>query len=141
MGLLDSDAGKRRLLSVEIPALELYNKHRAEDYQITVVRTASSLVLHYQLKPCHNIYVLESRLVASYPIIPPETRILTPIKQCPHILEGQTVCTWRQSSTRSKSRWNPAEHTCVFAVQAAWRWLLCYEHWYKTGEWGLPEAK
>ena len=27
----------------------------------------------------------------------------------------------------------PAKFTCVFAVQAAWRWLACYEVWYETG--------
>jgi hypothetical protein len=26
-------------------------------------------------------------------------------------------------------------------VQAAWRWLACYEVWHETGEWPLPEAK
>jgi hypothetical protein len=25
-------------------------------------------------------------------------------------------------------------------VQAAWRWLACYEIWHATGEWPLPEA-
>ena len=34
-----------------------------------------------------------------------------------------------------------AAATCVFAVVAAWRWLLCYEVWHETGEWPLPEAK
>ena len=34
MGLLDSEAGKRRLLAVEIPILERYNKDRADDYKI-----------------------------------------------------------------------------------------------------------
>jgi hypothetical protein len=29
----------------------------------------------------------------------------------------------------------------VFAALAAWRWLACYELWYETGEWPLPEAK
>ncbi len=31
--------------------------------------------------------------------------------------------------------------TCIFAVQAAWRWLAYYEIWHETGEWPLPEAK
>jgi hypothetical protein len=29
----------------------------------------------------------------------------------------------------------------VFAIQAAWRWLACYEIWHATGEWPLPEAR
>ena len=56
-------------------------------------------------------------------------------------LEGQTLCLWRQGSTRMTSRWDPSRFTCVFAVQAAWRWLACYEIWHETGEWPLPEAK
>ena len=83
----------------------------------------------------------ETRLVASYPTVPPETRVLTPLKHCPHLLEGQTLCLWRQGSTRTTSRWDPAKFTCVFALQAAWRWLACYEVWHETGEWPLPEAK
>jgi hypothetical protein len=98
-------------------------------------------VLRYRLKPGHNIYHLETRLLASYPIVPPETRILTPLKHCPHLLEHQTICLWRQGSTRNSSRWDPAKFTCVFAVQAAWRWLACYEIWHESGEWPLPEAK
>ena len=73
--------------------------------------------------------------------MPPETRVLTALKHCPHLLEGQTLCLWRQGSTRAGSRWDPARFTCIFAVQAAWRWLACYEVWHETGEWPLPEAK
>ena len=51
------------------------------------------------------------------------------------------MCLWRQGSTRMTSRWDPSRFTCVFAVQAAWRWLACYEVWHETGEWPLPEAK
>jgi hypothetical protein len=141
MGLLDSETGKRRLLSVEIPVIERYNHGRAPEYQIGVARLASSLLLRYRLKPAHNVYELETRLVSSYPIVPPETRVLTPMKHCPHLLEGQTLCLWRQGSTRVSSRWDPAKFTCIFAVQAAWRWLACYEIWHETGEWPLPEAK
>lgn len=141
MGLLDTELGKRRLLAVEVPAIEAYNDGRASEYRIAVTRLAGSLVLSYRLKPCHNIYQLETRLLSSYPIVPPETRILTPLKHCPHLLEGQTLCLWRQGSTRASSRWDPAQFTCVFAVLAAWRWLTCYELWYESGEWPLPEAK
>ena len=101
----------------------------------------STLLLRYALKPGHNVYQLETRLVSSYPMVPPETRVLTPLKHCPHLLEGQTLCLWRQGSTRMTSRWDPSRFTCVFAVQAAWRWLACYEIWHETGEWPLPEAK
>ena len=141
MGLLDTEAGKRRLLSVEVPAIEKYNAGRDPDFRIGVNRVGGSLVLRYQLKPCHNPYVLETRLLSSYPTVPPETRVLTPMKHCPHLLEGQTLCLWRQGSTRTASRWDPAKFTCVFAVQAAWRWLACYELWHDTGEWPMPEAK
>ena len=48
-------------------------------------------MLRYRLKPGHNIYQLETRLVSSYPTVPPETRVLTPLKHCPHLLEGQTL--------------------------------------------------
>jgi hypothetical protein len=141
MGLLDSEQGKRRLLTVEIPAIEAYNEGRDPHYRITVHRKDGMLILSYRLKPCHNIYQCETRLLSSYPLVPPETRILTPLKHCPHLLDGQTLCLWRQGSTRASSRWDPARFTCVFAVLAAWRWLACYEVWYETGEWPLPEAK
>ncbi len=141
MSLLDSEAGKRRLLSIEIPVIERYNEGREPAYQIRLSRLGGTLVLRYALKPCHNVYQLETRLVSSYPTVPPETRVLTPLKHCPHLLEGQTLCLWRQGSTRATSRWDPSRFTCVFAVQAAWRWLACYEVWHETGEWPLPEAK
>lgn len=140
MGLLDSDQGKRRLLTVEIPVIERYNKGRDPEYRIRTVPAGGALALRYRLKPGHNIYELETRLFSTYPTTPPETRVLTPIKPCPHLLEGQTLCLWRQGSTRQTSRWDPAKFTCVFAVQAAWRWLACYEIWHTTGEWPLPEA-
>jgi hypothetical protein len=141
MPLLDTESGKRRLLSVEIPVIERYNKDREAAFQIRVTRIAGALVLQYRLKPGHNVYELETRLPSSYPFVPPETRVLTALKRCPHILEGQTLCLWRQGSTRATSRWDPSRFTCVFAVQAAWRWLACYEIWHATGEWPLPEAK
>ncbi|QEL17274.1 hypothetical protein [Limnoglobus roseus] len=141
MGLLDTELGKRRLLSVDLPVIEKYNEGRDPDYRIRVLRVAGSLVLHYHLKPTHNLYAVETRLLSSYPTVPPETRVLTPLKHCPHLLEGQTLCLWRQGSTRTTSRWDPAKFTCIFAVQAAWRWLACYEIWHDTGEWPLPEAK
>ena len=106
-----------------------------------VARQGSLLLLRYRLKPMHNVYEMETRLFSTYPTTSPETRIVTPIKPCPHLLENQTICVWRQGSTRQTSRWDPAKFTCVFAVQAAWRWLACYEVWHDTGEWPLPEAK
>ena len=100
MGLLDTEAGKRRLLCVEIPVIERYNEGRDPDFKIQVVRGGSALALRYRLKPCHNVYQLETRLLSSYPTVPPETRVLTPLQHCPHLLEGQTLCLWRQGSTR-----------------------------------------
>lgn len=141
MGLLDSEAGKKRLLAVEIPVIERYNQGRDPDFQVRLARKGNGLTLSYRLKPGHNTYELETRLLATYPVTPPETRVLTLLKPCPHMLEGQTLCLWRQGSTRQTSRWDPARFTCIFAVQAAWRWLACYEVWYATGEWPLPEAK
>jgi hypothetical protein len=141
MGLLDSETGKRRLLTVEIPVIEHYNEGRDPAYKIQVTRVGTALVLRYRLKPAHNIYLLETRLLSSYPTVPPETRVITPLKHCPHLLEGQLLCLWRQGSTREASRWDPAKFTSIFAVQAAWRWLACYELWHETGEWPLPEAK
>jgi len=141
MCLLETEAGKRRMLSVEIPVIERYNEGRAAAYRIRLARQGAGLVMKYALKPGHNVYELETRLVASYPTVPPETRVLTPLKHCPHLLEGQSLCLWRQGSTRAANRWDPAQFTCVFAIQAAWRWLACYEIWHETGEWPIPEAK
>ncbi len=140
MSLFDSDAGKQRLLAIEIPILERYNAERAADFKIKVMRQHGGLRLRYRLKPMHNVYELETRLPADYPTLPPETRVLTPMRFCPHLLDGQVLCMWRQGSTRETSRWDPAKFTCVFAVQAAWRWLACYEVWHEIGAWPLPEA-
>lgn len=141
MGLFDSESGKRRLLTVEVPVIERYNEGRDPEFRIRLERQAGALCLHYRLKPMHNVYDMETRLFSTYPVTAPETRVVTPIKPCPHLLEGQTLCLWRQGSTRQSSRWDPAKFTCVFAVQAAWRWLACYEVWHDTGDWPLPEAK
>ena len=141
MGLLDSEAGKRRLLTVEIPVIERYNEGRDADFKIQIAKQGGGLALSYRLKPMHNVYLLETRLLSTYPAVPPETRVLTQLKPCPHMLDGQTLCLWRQGSTRLTSRWDPGRFTCVFAIQAAWRWLACYEVWFANGEWPLPEAK
>ena len=141
MSLLDSDAGKRRLLTVELPVIERYNEGRDPEFQVRIAKQGGGLLLSYRLKPVHNVYELETRLLSTYPAVPPETRVLTALKPCPHMLEGQTLCLWRQGSTRQTSRWDPGQFTCVFAVQAAWRWLACYEVWFATGDWPLPEAK
>src|SRR5260370_9044914 len=111
MGLLDSEAGKRRLLSVEIPVVERYNEGRDPAYKIRMVRLGGTLVLRYNLKPGHNVYQLETRLVSSYPMVPPETRVLTPLKHCPHLLEGQTLCLWRRGSPRTSRPSHPAKFT------------------------------
>ena len=141
MGLLDSETGKRRLLTVELPVIERYNQGRDDDYKIQVVKRAGGLLRRYRLKPGHNIYQIETRLHSTYPTTPPETRVATPLRQCPHLLPEQTLCLWRQGSTRESNRWDPAQFTCVFAVQASWRWLACYEIWHETGDWPIPEAK
>src|SRR4051812_42082017 len=76
MSLLESEAGKRRLLSVEIPVIERYNEGRDPAYRIKLARQGGGLVLKYALKPGHNVYELETRLASSYPTVPPETRVL-----------------------------------------------------------------
>ena len=55
MGLLDTEAGKRRLLTIEIPIIERYNEGRDVAFKIRTVRQGTSLVLRYCLKPCHNV--------------------------------------------------------------------------------------
>ena len=65
MGLLDSETGKRRLLTVEVPVIERYNEGRDPAYQVRLTRMGGSLVLRYSLKPGHNVYQLETRLVSS----------------------------------------------------------------------------
>ena len=42
MSLLDTEAGKRRLLSVEIPVIERYNEGRDPAYQIRLARVGGS---------------------------------------------------------------------------------------------------
>ena len=49
--LLDSEAGKRRLLSVEIPVIERYNDGRDPAFKISSSALGSTLVLRYRLKP------------------------------------------------------------------------------------------
>src|SRR5262249_22243021 len=56
MGLLDSEAGKRRLLSVEIPVMERYNAGRDPEFKIRLVRQGGNLLLCYRLMPSHNVY-------------------------------------------------------------------------------------
>ena len=47
MGLLDSEAGKRRLLSIEIPVLERYNEGRDPVFKVRLARLGGTLVLRY----------------------------------------------------------------------------------------------
>ncbi len=56
MSLLDSEAGKRRLLTIEIPVIERYNEGRDPAFRIRVHRVGGALVLSYCLKPGHNAY-------------------------------------------------------------------------------------
>ncbi len=141
MGLLDSEDGKRRLLTVEIPIVERYNQERDAEFRVQVQRQGTGLVMRYRLKPMHNVYELETRLLSSYPTTPPETRVLTPIKPCPHLLEGQLLCMWRQGSTWATSRWDPCASPASLPFRPPVRWLACYEIWHETGDWPLPDAK
>ena len=45
MGLLDTELGKRRLLSVEVPAIEKYNDGRDPGFKIALARVGGALVL------------------------------------------------------------------------------------------------
>lgn len=140
--LLKNEAAKKRLVTVEFPVIEQYNKDRDDIYKITVQTTSDGLALKYKLKPGHNVYELVTTLFAGYPLVPPETRVITSLDYpCPHLLPGQTLCLWKQGSSRKSSKWDPATFTVIFAVMAAWRWLACYEIWKQTSEWPLPEAK
>lgn len=143
MGLLDSEEGKRRLLTIEVPLIERYNAQREPEFRIQVKRHGDGIALSYLLKPLSNVYELRTTLSRNYPTDPPLTQVLTDIMrpQCPpHLLSEQTLCLWRQGSSKYTSRWDPAKFTAVFAVQAAWRWLACYEVWRSCGEWPLPDA-
>ena len=100
MPFLDTEVIKRRFLTVEIPAIEGYNRDRAPEYAIRLKRSLGGFLLTYRLKPAHNIYECETRLHATYPVTPPETRVVTPLKPCPHLLTNQLLCLWRQGSSR-----------------------------------------
>src|ERR1051325_116769 len=106
MGLFDSEAGKRRLLTVEIPILERYNADRAEAFKIKVAREGAGLLLLYRLKPMHNVYEMTTYLPSDSPPAPPEPRVVTPLALCPPLLEGQLLCRWRRGSTGETSRWD-----------------------------------
>ena len=59
MGLLYSEAGKRRLLSVEIPVIERYNEGREPAYKIQVSRLGGSLVLEKSEPGKGSLFALE----------------------------------------------------------------------------------
>ena len=141
MGLLDSETGKRRLLSVEIPVVERYNDGRDPAFKIKLVRSGQhpGAALFPQTGP--------QRIPAGNP-----ARLELPdgAARDARADADETLSAFaRRANTlpvaagepRTSSRWDPSRFTCVFAVQAAWRWLACYEIWHETGEWPLPEAK
>ena len=92
-----------------MPAIERYNEGRDPDFRSGDAGRRRRWCCRYRLKPCHNVYQLETRLLSSYPTVPPETRVLTPLKHCPHLLEGQTLCLWRQGSTRRREPVGPGQ--------------------------------
>ncbi|MFM7540799.1 MAG: hypothetical protein ACKO9Z_14175 [Planctomycetota bacterium] len=141
MGILDNPVSKERLLGVELPALQAYNSQRDPEYRVSVEPKGGELQLRYRLKPAHNVYELVTVLPDSYPVIAPTTRVLTKLESCPHLLYQQTLCLWKQASRVADSRWDPARFTAVFAIQAAWRWLACYEIWVVEKTWPIPEAR
>ena len=141
MSLLDSEAGKRRLLTVEIPVIERYNEGRDPAFRIRVHRVGGALVLALlpqtgtQCLPAGNSTgkQLSDGAAGDARSDGPET--LPALAGRPDALP---VAAGQHAPT---SRWDPARFTCIFAIQAAWRWLACYEIWHETGEWPLPEAK
>ena len=68
-----------------------------------------AFLLRYRLKPMHNVYELKTILPPGYPTLPPETHVVTPLKPCPHLLEGQLLCMWRQGSTLADEPLGPRE--------------------------------
>jgi len=141
MGIMDNPVSKERLLNVELPAIQAYNNQRDLEYRVTVEPKGGELHLKYRLKPAHNSYELLTILSDSYPVVAPTTRVLTKLQPCPHLLYQQTLCLWKQGSKLADSRWDPARFTTVFAIQAAWRWLACYEIWMVEKAWPMPEAR
>lgn len=90
--LLRNESAKRRLVSVEFPVIEQYNRDREKEYRITIAPTAEGLALNYKLKPAHNIFEVKTSLMAGYPFVPPETRVITALDYpCPHLLPGQQL--------------------------------------------------
>ena len=111
MSLLESEAGKRRLLSVEIPVIERYNEGRDPAFRI---RLRQGRPARWCCATVSSRATTSTRWKRAWsPAIRPCRRkraVLTPLKHCPHLLEGQTLCLWRQGSTRATSRWDPAVH-------------------------------
>jgi len=141
MGIMDNPVSKERLLRVELPAIQAYNNQRDAEYCVSVEPKGGELLIKYRLKPAHNIYELVTSLPESYPVAPPVTRVTTKLEPCPHLLYQQTLCLWKQGSRLADSRWDPARFTVVFAIQAAWRWLACYENWIVERKWPMPDAR
>ena len=106
--------------AAEIPVIERYNQGRDPEFRIKLVRQAGGLILRYQLKPAHNVYLLETRLYPSYPTTPPETRIVTPIKHCPCTSAGPgaDVPVETGSTPGKRKPLGPGPNsTCIFAIQ------------------------
>lgn len=133
-----TNEGKRRLLAVEIPAIERYNADRDEQFKIRIVERVDSLVLRYRLMPLEDVYELETVLPEGYPGSAPITKVLTPLRPSPHQFRNQTLCL-RGLSRWTEDDWDPARFTAVFEVQSAWRWLACYEVWCTFKYWPIPE--
>lgn len=140
MSLLLSEEGKRRLLSVEVPGIEHYNIGRDPAFRIRLRKSEGGLVMTYALKPGNNVHEVETRLGENYPVDAPLTRVVSRLELSPHQFPGQVLCMWRQTSKRNTHKWDPSRFTAIFAVQATWRWLACYELWMSSGEWPIPDA-
>jgi len=84
---------------------------------------------------------VETRLGPSYPIVPPETRILTPLVALSPSARRTIALSLAAGQHADQQSLGPSPVHQRLRVQAAWRWLACYEIWHETSEWPLPEAK
>ena len=72
MGLLDSEPGKRRLLTVELPVIERYNSGRDPDFKIQAVKHLDQAQMRLSGRGSYNRRRVQSREVMS--IRPAEER-------------------------------------------------------------------
>ena len=141
MSLLDSEAGKRRLLSVEIPVIERYNEGRDPAFQIRLAGRRGTLVLALlpqagaQRLPAGNATGVQlsdgaagdARADAAEALPAPARR-----PDAVPVAAGQHAGDQPLGSGAVHLRLRRAGRLALAG---------CYEIWHETGEWPLPEAK